>query len=295
MRFFIRWLRMLAAFIVISVITSLLTIGTTALVVDQYLQTTIQQFQLPIDKKPLTAMSLWGSLWSGAQSESPVDRIDDTRGTALQSEQSPNHTVTQTPQGATRDQETGQSNTNGTDRAGASGNNGTNGTNSNDRSGSADEVGTNGGRSSTGGSIASPSGESRPGGSSPGQEGSASDDALPVWGGSINESAQSGNRVLVTPEDIVEGKDKLTEQTKEKLFSTLMKKLPADDWQRISTLMEEGLTAAELIEMEQILAKHLNDEEYKQMREILTGSSKQNQQAQANESSTNNREAAERQ
>ncbi|MCR8844420.1 spore coat protein [Paenibacillus sp. SC116] len=285
MRFITRWLRMLAAFIVISVITSLLTIGTTALVVDQYLQTTIQQFQLPIDKKPLTVMSLWGSLWNGAKSEQQVDRID-TRETAQQSEQS--HNGRETQQGAQRDQNTGQKSTNGTGRPDTSG---TNGASNNDNRGNSDEVGTNGGRSSTEGST-SP-GQNRKSGNSPEQEGATSDAALPVWSGNINESSQSGNRVLVTPEEIVEGKDKLTEQTKEKLFSTLMKKLPADDWQRISVLMEEGLTAAELIEMEQILAKHLNDEEYKQMREILTGSSKPIQQAQANENSTNNREAAE--
>ncbi|WP_028594549.1 hypothetical protein [Paenibacillus assamensis] len=241
MRFFMRWLRMLSAFIVISVITSLLTIGTTALVVDQYLQTTIQQFQLPIDKKPLTAMSLWSSLWNGAKLEQPIGRTE-TRVNAQSNEQSPNRTESQ--QGITREQQL---------PSGSSGNE----TEAPNTSG----AGT--------------------------QNGSTSDAAMPVWGGSINESAESGNRVLVTPEAIVEGKDKLTEQTKEKLFSTLMKKLPADDWQRISTLMEEGLTAAELIEMEQILAKHLNDEEYKQMREILTGSSKQTQQTQANEGSTN--------
>ncbi|MBD8497869.1 spore coat protein [Paenibacillus arenosi] len=244
MRFFIRWLRMLAAFIVISVITSLLTIGTTALVVDQYLQTTIQQFQLPIEKKPLTAMSLWSSLWNGAKLEQPIGDIE-TRENAQSNEQPPNRAKAQ--QGIMREQQ------------------------------------LPGGRSGNEAEAPNTSGAGAQNGST-----SDADAAMPVWGGSMNESAESGNRVLVTPEAIVEGKDKLTEQTKEKLFSTLMKKLPADDWQRISTLMEEGLTATELIEMEQILAKHLNDEEYKQMREILTGSSKQTQQAQANEGSTNN-------
>ncbi|MMZ69321.1 hypothetical protein D1872_321400 [compost metagenome] len=49
----------------------------------------------------------------------------------------------------------------------------------------------------------------------------------------------------------------------------LMAKLPQEEMQRITELMEDGLTEKELIEIEQILSKHLNKTEYAKIMDLL--------------------------
>jgi hypothetical protein len=48
-----------------------------------------------------------------------------------------------------------------------------------------------------------------------------------------------------------------------------MKKLPQDAWQRISVLLENGLTNEEMTEVQQLFAQHLDRSEYDSMMKIL--------------------------
>lgn len=185
--------RTIVLIVTTSIISSLLTIGTTAIVVDHYIQSALQQFQVPIKKEPLTALSLWGALWNGHA---------QTNGTMSADEQSP---------------------------------------------------------------VIPPE----------------EDDALPVWG-SVSEEADevaSQDEIVISPDALSDQKDQLPAEEKDEIFRTLLQKLPQEEWQRISTLMEDGLTSAELTEVQQLLAKHLNDEEYMSMLTILSNQSKKENEA----------------
>lgn len=197
MKWLIRTGKTIAIIAVTAVISSMLTIGTTAIVVDRYIQSALDQFRIPIDREPLTAMNLWSMLL-------------------------------------------GEENT----KAGQSSTSDSSSTDSLDEEGKV-EASTDG-----------------------------QDDSLPVWGNVSTGTEEEGagpDELVMTPEEWTKNKDQLPQDAKNEIFSTLMKKLPQEDWQRISVLMEDGLTSTELTEVEQILAKHLNDEEYKQMKEMLTG------------------------
>ncbi|MOA63055.1 hypothetical protein D3C78_1886510 [compost metagenome] len=61
----------------------------------------------------------------------------------------------------------------------------------------------------------------------------------------------------------------MSQADKDQIFSLLMLKLPQEALQSISFLMEEGLTEAELIQIQQLLAQYLDTEEYDSMMEIL--------------------------
>lgn len=64
-------------------------------------------------------------------------------------------------------------------------------------------------------------------------------------------------------------KQGLTEQEKERLLQILVEKIPADQWQTISLYLEDGLSEKELLDTQQILSQHLNDEEYTELMGIL--------------------------
>ncbi|OXM84547.1 hypothetical protein [Paenibacillus rigui] len=141
-----------------------------------------------------------------------------------------------------------------------------------------------------GGSGSSSAGAGSTGSESPattptGKEGTPADknppeDAIAVFG---HQSGQSGSstgsgsssasdadkRVVVSGEDFTKKKDQLTNEEKNKIFNLLMTRVPQDEMQRISRLMEDGITAAELKEIEQVLQKYLKPEEYTQLLSMI--------------------------
>ncbi|MGG1876649.1 hypothetical protein [Paenibacillus campinasensis] len=91
------------------------------------------------------------------------------------------------------------------------------------------------------------------------------DNSLPVMGGVDSRSEDSGlenEQLVMTPNDIVDKKDSLPVEDKEEIFLILMQRLPQAEMQKISEAMENGLTTAELEEIEQIVSKYLNEEEF---------------------------------
>lgn len=96
------------------------------------------------------------------------------------------------------------------------------------------------------------------------------EDALPVMGGVASEAVdQQDQQVLVTPDDLVAKKDELTDKEKEEVFTILMSKLPQAEMQKLTEVMEGGLTETEMIEIEQILSKYLDKSEYAKMVKLL--------------------------
>lgn len=93
-------------------------------------------------------------------------------------------------------------------------------------------------------------------------------------GANSGNSSETGisdmnDSVVITPEDITDQKDSISAEDKTAVFELLMTKIPTDEMQLISGAMENGLTETELQTMEQIIAKYLTEEEYKDLMAIL--------------------------
>ena len=101
-------------------------------------------------------------------------------------------------------------------------------------------------------------------------------DSAPVTGigaglGPETQSAQgtTGETVL-TPDEIAEKKELMSEEDRGKLFALLVSRLPQEEWQTISVYVEDGLTGTEMTNVQQIVAKYLNQAEYDEMMDILS-------------------------
>jgi hypothetical protein len=111
------------------------------------------------------------------------------------------------------------------------------------------------------------------------------DNALPVMGQSIEESAdsegQSGSaldqQLVMTPEAMKDVKENLPSGEKVDIFNILMAKLPQEEMQKISTAMEDGLTESEVKEIQETIAKYVDDEEYEVLMKMLTPTSDEDQ------------------
>ncbi|MCR8658513.1 hypothetical protein [Paenibacillus endoradicis] len=75
--------------------------------------------------------------------------------------------------------------------------------------------------------------------------------------------------VAMTPEEVKAAKDTVSVKDKDRMLELLMTKLPADSWQTFSTYLEDGLTDQELLDIQQIMAQHLDDAEYEELMIIL--------------------------
>jgi hypothetical protein len=102
---------------------------------------------------------------------------------------------------------------------------------------------------------------------------SSKDDAVAVWGQVQQESGSSETKaqkdMVISTEEFAKKKDLLTSEDKMKIFSLVVNKLPQDEVQHLSAILEDGITAVEMKEVDQILQKYLSKEEYKQLFDIL--------------------------
>ncbi|WP_166245847.1 hypothetical protein [Paenibacillus turpanensis] len=98
------------------------------------------------------------------------------------------------------------------------------------------------------------------------------EDALAVMGriSSSDEASGSTERdVMVTTEEINQKKNSISDEDKMKIFSILVSKLPQNEWQTISSMMEDGLTGNELQEIQQIVQQYVTTEEYQELMKII--------------------------
>ncbi|RAP74248.1 hypothetical protein [Paenibacillus montanisoli] len=82
-------------------------------------------------------------------------------------------------------------------------------------------------------------------------------------------AVSSDDEVAMSTEELNAAKSQISDADKEQLFKE-MSKLPQEAWQKISTLMEEGLTDSEMTQVQQLLAQHLDRAEYDKMLTILS-------------------------
>ncbi|MEF2966506.1 hypothetical protein V3851_11750 [Paenibacillus sp. M1] len=236
-----RWLGGLAKLAVTVVTVSMLTILTAGYVVNTYIQSLLGSFNLPITgQAPTLGGMVKGMLGFGGGNET-----DRNGNAASKSGDDPAKTVAE--QGTAETTEPGV----------ADADNGSGETTDNGLDGAAAADGTGGSGS---------------------EEETPPEDALAVMGGGISSGgASSGGQealgqdreVIVTPDEMVAKKDGLSDQEKEKVFAMLMSKLPSEEMQKMTEAMEDGLTEAEMIEIEQILSKYLSKTEYADILKIL--------------------------
>ncbi|UQZ34166.1 hypothetical protein C2I18_11880 [Paenibacillus sp. PK3_47] len=100
------------------------------------------------------------------------------------------------------------------------------------------------------------------------------EDALAVMGQADAAEEQSSGgqeqQLVMTPGDMSDLKNSLPTDEKANIFNILMTKLPQEEMQKISTAMEDGLTENEVLELQQVIAKYVSDEEYNTLMKMLT-------------------------
>ncbi|MBW4084838.1 hypothetical protein [Paenibacillus sp. S150] len=100
------------------------------------------------------------------------------------------------------------------------------------------------------------------------------EDALPVMGEASSSGDQSGGaldqQLVMTPEAMRDLKENLPTDEKTNIFNILMTKLPQEEMQKISAAMEDGLTEGEVKELQQVIAKYVDQEEYEALMKMLT-------------------------
>lgn len=100
------------------------------------------------------------------------------------------------------------------------------------------------------------------------------EDALPVMGQAAGADEQSTDaldqELVMTPDAMSDLKNNLPADEKSNIFNILMTKLPQEEMQKISAAMEGGLTESEVKEMQQVIAKYVDTDEYDALMKMLT-------------------------
>jgi hypothetical protein len=229
------------------VLISGLTVLTTGAVVNMYVQSLLASFNIQLEGQPTGIGGMMkGMLGLNTTKEKEPDKeaastahaADDSKSTA----------------GSATTAETGTGSTEG----------------AGETAGAGSQTGTNAGEAGSGGSTAG----METGGNADGEGTDTPDDALPVMGQGLSESAMGGQsaadqQVVISPDEMIQKKDELTATEKEQIFNILMKKLPQSEMQKISAAMEDGLTEQELSTIEDTISKYLTKEEYAALSKLL--------------------------
>ncbi|PQP86431.1 hypothetical protein [Paenibacillus sp. AR247] len=230
------------------VLISGLTVLTTGAVVNMYVQSLLASFNIQLEGQPTGIGGMMkGMLGLNTTKEKEPDK--EAASTAHAADDS------KSTDGSTTTAETG---TGSTEEAG-------------ETAGAGSQTGTNAGEAGSGsGSTAG----TETGGTADAEGADASDDALPVMGQGLSESAMGSQsaadqQVVISPDEMIQKKEELTATEKEQIFNILMKKLPQSEMQKISAAMEDGLTEQELSTIEDTISKYLTKEEYAALSKLL--------------------------
>lgn len=247
-----KWLGWILKLCITIVAVSLLTVATTGYIVNSYIQTLLSSYNLPLTgQAPGFGGIVKGMLGFGGA----AGRADQAEGEREPGDGDGGTAKTGTDENSTDGNRTGDAGSGKTEDEVAD-TSGTGGENNGNPKGTTTE--TNGNPASGTGKDAN------------GTEADAPEDALPVMGGmSGGEALGEDQQVVVTPDDLVAKKEELPDKQKEEIFAILMKKLPQEDMQILTVALEGGLTETEMINIEQILSKHLDKAEYAKVMELL--------------------------
>ncbi|CAG5093216.1 Uncharacterized protein TXXE_19390 [Thermobacillus xylanilyticus] len=243
-----------------ALLASFLAIWTTGYIVNSYVEALLEEYEIPLEKPPFALSGMWGRLWG-------ADAGAKDPGGGLAADAAPDR-------GQTGGQPEADGRSGGDGRAsgpaGGEQEPGAGGTGSDDGSSGLHE-----------GAVGGPEGEGAPGGASgasgeqPGNEdegGEASGAAEESGFGTGPEAhggAGASGGTVVSTEELLEAKSRLTDDERNRLFAILVGKVPQEEWQRISEFTEGGLTEEELLKVQQIVAAYLDRSEYDELMEIL--------------------------
>jgi len=270
-----------------ALLASFLSIWTTGYIVNGYVEALLEEYEIPLEKPPFALSGLWGRLWGvdGAGGgltavREPIGGFEDARNRAGGGPNEPDAGRTVSGPEASGGEGAAQE-----PAGGAAG-------------GILPDVGrlpdgknpSDGSSLRDGGSLPDGDGAREEGAVSPpgaGSDGSgtADDEGIAdrygtgdgTFSAGAGESgfgrgpeARAGaGEAAVSTEELLEAKSRLTEDERNRLFAILVGKVPQEEWQRISELAEGGLTAEELLQVQQIVAAHLDREEYDELMGIL--------------------------
>ncbi|WP_145027550.1 hypothetical protein [Paenibacillus sp. Y412MC10] len=229
------------------VLISGLTVLTTGAVVNMYVQSLLASFNIQLEGQPTGIGGMMkGMLGLNTTKEKESDK--EAASTAHAADDS------KTSGGSTNTADNGTGSTEG----------------AGETAGAGSQTGTNAGEAGSGSSTAG----TESGGNADGEGTDTPDDALPVMGQGLSESAMGGQsaadqQVVISPDEMIQKKDELTATEKEQIFNILMKKLPQSEMQKISAAMEDGLTEQELSTIEDTISKYLTKEEYAALSKLL--------------------------
>lgn len=86
----------------------------------------------------------------------------------------------------------------------------------------------------------------------------------------LTNNQKNSNNEFLTPEKLVEIKQHMSSDDKLKIYSLITSKIPQGEIQKISSLVENGLTKEKLIEIQKILNQNLNEQEYSELISIFS-------------------------
>jgi hypothetical protein len=268
-----KWTEWLVKTLAAGVIISFLSVWTTGYIVNSYVETLLKQYNIPLETKPFALNGVWGGLWGadpGAQPRGTASSGTGAKGggtAAGDSLAEGRQGVESTGKGASESgaQSDDDKNTlpGGTDKAAepnAAGDDSSDGKETPPVAVDAFGDLPDGSLTDIGGGSGT---EARSGAAS-GQAGSS---GASTGTSSGVEAYKDG--IAMSTEQINAAKSQMTDADKQALFDVMMKKLPQDAWQKISAWMEDGLTNAEMTEVEQLIAQYLDRDEYDKMLQIL--------------------------
>lgn len=263
-----RWVVWVLKLSITVVIVSMLTVATTGYVVNWYVQSLLSSYNIPLEIQSLSVGSMMKGMLGfggkGTGSKSANSKTPNNK--SVSSEEVDNNS-------SDKGNESAKANANVHESADANDNMNSGAQNNGTGNSKRDLHENNNDNGSTNNDMNT--GEGIP------------EDAFPVMGGISGQSQQSeqsqqsqqsqqqgaaGSQdqvVVITPDDLLAKKDELPDQQKEEVFNLLMSKLPEDDMRKMTEAMEDGLTEFEMIEIQQILSKHLDKEQYAKVMEML--------------------------
>ncbi|MBD2847993.1 hypothetical protein IDH44_22585 [Paenibacillus sp. IB182496] len=296
-----KWIASIGKAAAIVLIASFLSIWTTGYIVNSYIMTIVKQYKLPLEIQPVALSGVWGRLWGAEQVTAEEDGDLLTERDAAETGGSAGDRTSSEAGGA--DLSSGEDHD---DPAGSGAPSGDGAASEEPADGLGDPRGENGGEASSSereGEQGGVEGEAGIGSQAQGDgAGANAPVAEPDATGEPPRSTQSGGgegasadagaargeiedtqlsdssddaqaawttETAMTEEELSEVKNELSASDRDQLFSLLIGELPQSAWQEISTYMEDGLTDEELQNVQQIVARYLDEAAYEELMGIL--------------------------
>ena len=283
-----KWTRWLLKMVLTVLLISGLTIMTTGLIVNNYVQSLLSSLNITLEGQSFGFGGMMKGLF-GFHGGNGEDEKGDQEETAKTPDEQDEKTSSDTSDSGSRERSGTDSSESADPASGDILSGGTEGSDTSDGTGggssgssSAESISNSGASeesvsAGSGASTPEESGVSGSGGTGEGaaEQKEAPDQAFPVMGQELSGDSGSGSASTRQKEQqsgtdgLVQKKRELTGSEKEQIFSMLIAKLPPAELQNISSAMEDGLTEDESKTIEASISKYLSAEEYNALKQIL--------------------------